>query len=173
MKAPDPLTRWDIPTQWLISVLGFTLGGWMLVSFVIAARRSYQWEPGGQRLTLHDGTSLVPADLVDLDKRKWHKFYVTLKTSPDHPTLRGRDVELDLFRYLPLEDWVLEMERTRFPERATQEAAEKNAATGDAARPATDGGGDGGVVVTSAGAGGGKGKGGVDTDGAGGDGDGD
>jgi hypothetical protein len=42
----------------------------------------------------------------EVDKRKWHKFFVFLKLADNSP-----EIKLDLLRYSPLEDWVLEMEK--------------------------------------------------------------
>ncbi|MGH7132453.1 MAG: hypothetical protein ACREJO_10960, partial [Phycisphaerales bacterium] len=62
-----------------------------------------------------DGKTIVPADIAEFDKRKWDKFYVTIN-------LKGGEArKLDLLRYVPLEEWVLAMERTAFPETAPPE----------------------------------------------------
>ena len=42
-------------------------------------------------------------------------FEAALKIKPGSHALAGSEVKLDLLRYVPLEDWVLEMERTAFP----------------------------------------------------------
>lgn len=115
--APSPLSRWDIPVQWLIAVCGVGIGLWMLILLLRVRMRRYTYDPVAKRLTLPGGASLTPDDIEDFDKRKWHKFFVALKVKPGHPQLGGRTVELDLLRFVPLEDWVLEMEKAAFPQR--------------------------------------------------------
>ncbi len=78
-------------------------------------------------LGLPGGHSLTPADLTDVDKRKWDKFFVSLVVKPGHATLGGKEVALDLLRYEPLEDWVLEMEKAAFPDRVKAEEEARQA----------------------------------------------
>jgi len=114
-KAPKPLGVWDIPTQWLIMALGTVLGLWMFALVGLVKRKTYTWIPESQRLGLPGGESVVPDDVAEFDKRKWHKFFIHLHIKPTHPTLGGKEIPVDLMRYEPVEDWVLEMERTAFP----------------------------------------------------------
>jgi len=122
--TPSPLSRWDIPVQWLITVLGMGIGLWMFVLLLRVRARRFTYEPATKRLTLPGGNSIVPEDIEDVDKRKWHKFFVAMKIKPSHPQLGGKTVEFDLLRFVPLEDWVLEMERAAFPDRAEAAAVE-------------------------------------------------
>lgn len=131
-KAPSPLSKWDIPVQWLIMVVGVGLGLWMIVLIVRVRAKAFTFEPSTMRLGLPGGTSFVPGDVEDFDKRKWHKFYVTVKIKPEHKDLGGTNVELDLLRYEPVEEWVLAMERAAFPDRAE---AEEEAEPNDEAKP--------------------------------------
>ena len=137
---PTALSAFDLPVQWLFVATGFGLSGYLI--FLLARCKSQavrtRFEPGAQRLSLPGGASFIPADLEDIDKRQWHKFFVmaVLKDGSQH--------KLDLLRYVPLEEWVLGMERTRFPERAAEEAAEK------AAEKKDDGDGNGGEQAGSA-----------------------
>lgn len=126
-KAPKPLAAWDIPAQWGIMAICWAIAAIQILSFLKVSRKQYQWDAAAQRLTLHDGTSLTPTDIDEFDKRRWSKFYVYLKVAASHPQHGGKEIELDLYPYEPLEDWVLEMERTRFPDRAEQEPAEDDA----------------------------------------------
>lgn len=119
------LSGFDMLFQWIFVVIGLGGGAWILVSLLRASARRYTFEPAAQKLTLPGGESLLPADIDDFDKRQWHKYFVTLITR------EGRHIKLDLLRYVPLEEWVLAMERTRFPERAAEEAAAKAAAEAD------------------------------------------
>lgn len=129
--APKPLAAWDIPSQWGILAICWGIAAYMTVMFLKAASKKYAFEPGTQRLTLADGTSLVPSDIEEFDKRRWAKFYVYLKVAAAHPQHGGKELELDLYRYEPLEEWILAMERTRFPDQAEPEVAE-DAPAGDA-----------------------------------------
>jgi hypothetical protein len=123
VAAPKPLSAYDIPVQWLFVAVG--LGGalWMLLLFFNVARRRYSWDPATQTLSLPGGHTLTPADIEDFDKRKWDKFLIFLEIKPTHPTLAGQELKLDLYRYAPLESWILGMERTAFPERTDDSAA--------------------------------------------------
>jgi hypothetical protein len=115
---PSPLAFYDIPSQWVITAVGYAVGLYVLVLFLRVAATSYSWDPNERRLTLPDRTSIVPADLEDLDKRRWDKFIVYLKIRDEHEQLAGREIKIDLFRYNHLERWILEMEREQFPDRA-------------------------------------------------------
>lgn len=127
-NAPKPLSSYDMFFQWFFVVAGFGGGAWLSVVLLRAASRTYRWNPATQTLTLPGGASFSPADLKEVDKRRWHKFFVTLHFK------NGASHTLDLLRYVPLEDWVLAMERTAFPESA--EKAEARSAESQAAQPA-------------------------------------
>jgi hypothetical protein len=120
VSAPKPLSAFDIWVQWIYVALGLGGGFWMIIHFIAVARFTYRWEAETQTLTLPDGNTLTPGDIEEFDKRKWDKFLIYLKIRPAHATLGGQELLLDLYRYTPLEAWVLEMEKTAFPER-TQE----------------------------------------------------
>ena len=125
-SAPKALAAYDLPLQWAICVGGFALAGWLMLLFVKVGAKTYRWDPEGKALSLPGGATLKPEDFEDIDKRKWHKFLVTLKVRQEHGQLGGRQVRLDLYRYTPLEEWVLEMERIRFPDRAEDAAPAKS-----------------------------------------------
>jgi hypothetical protein len=129
-----PLSGFDMLFQWVFVVIGFGGGAWMLLTLVRSGLKKYRWEPALQRLTLHDGRAITPADLADVDKRLWHKFFVTLSLRDGPP------YKLDLLRYQPLEDWVLEMERTAFPDRAEPEAVGVQAGAPGADEPPPESG---------------------------------
>lgn len=129
-KKPAPLdSKFDIGFQWGLVVVCFGLWPWPIALVVRAARTTYRWDAAEQRLTLPDGTSFTPDDISDIDKTKWHKFYVTLHLTD------GRACTFDLLRFEPLEDWIKQMERTRFPETASSEA---DAAKEAGSKPATE-----------------------------------
>ncbi len=141
---PKPLAAYDIPAQWLFVAIGFSIGPWLLFKFVVVSGKKYRWDPVGQRLTVPGGQTLSPGDLEDVDKRKWDKFIVFLRVKSSHAGLGGQEVKVDLYHYTqPVEDWVLAMEKTAFPDRAKEdEEAEGNddeAGDGDGSG---DGGGD-------------------------------
>jgi hypothetical protein len=107
-----PLSGYDMPLQWVFVIVGFGGGAWMLLTMVRAASTRFRWEPEPQALTLPNGKRFVPADVKEFDKRRWHKFFVTVHLKD------GTSHTLDLLRYVPLEEWVLTMEKTAFPESA-------------------------------------------------------
>lgn len=130
--AREPKNPWDIPLQWLIAAAGFVGGLWCLVVLARVLTTKYGWEYEPRRLRLPSGATLVPGDIEEFDKRKWHKFIIFLRVKEGHAQLGGRELKLDLLPFTPLEAWVLEMERVAFPESVSgleglkaREAAEK------------------------------------------------
>jgi len=121
----SPLSAWDIPSQWLIMVVFLGFGAWLAALFLKVAGRKYRWEEATQTLTLPEGNSITPADVAEFDKRRWDKFMVTLLIKPGHATLANQRVLVDLYRHEPVEEWVLAMERTAFPETVEPVAEEK------------------------------------------------
>lgn len=115
-KSAAALSWYDIPVQWLITIVCGALTLWLGFLFISVGTRRYRWDPQEQRLHLPDGSALVPADIEEFDKRKWDKFLIYLKVRPGHKPHGGRELKLDLYRHHPLEEWILEMERTAFPE---------------------------------------------------------
>lgn len=112
------LSWYDIPVQWILFAGCGGVTVWLLALLLSVARRKYGWDPAEQRLSLPDGSTLVPAEIEDFDKRRWDKFLIFLKVKPGHARHGGRELKLDLYRHHPLEEWVLTMEKTAFPERA-------------------------------------------------------
>ncbi|MEN0021252.1 MAG: hypothetical protein AAF747_10250, partial [Planctomycetota bacterium] len=117
-QVPKPLSWYDIPSQFVIVAAAGVWGAYLLQLFARVGRTSYAWSPEDRRLTLPNGATLVPSDLEDVDKRKWSKFIVFLPIKKSHDKLGGKEVRVDLFRHDYLEDWILEMERVAFPDRA-------------------------------------------------------
>lgn len=126
VTAPSPLSPWDIPVQWLIMALGVGIGGYVALLILRVKSRTFRFDPESRTLTLPSGGTIAPSDIEDFDKRKWHKFYVSVLVKKDHATLGGQAVELDLLRYEPVEAWVLEMEKAAFPGRAAEAEAAAN-----------------------------------------------
>lgn len=104
---PRPLPAYDIPLHWFYAIVALGIAGYMVLLILRVKSKVYTWDAAAQRLTLPGGRSLTPADITEYDKRKWHKFYVTLVTRDGGPP-----VTLDLYRYAKLEGWVLAMEKT-------------------------------------------------------------
>jgi hypothetical protein len=122
-KTPSPLAAYDLPLQWLFTFVGLAGTLYLLVLIVRVRSRVYSFEPETHTLVLPGGERLAAADLKEVDKRKWHKFYVTLEAKD------GRSRTLDLYRYEPLEDWVLSMEKSAFPEQVREAEEAARAAT--------------------------------------------
>lgn len=116
-SPPKPLTKWDIPVQWLIMALG-TAGGLYGAGLILRVwRQRYRFDPGAKALTLPDGSTLRLEDIEDFDRRKWDKFLMFVRVKPGHSPHGGKELRLDLLRHVPLESWVVEMEHTLFPDR--------------------------------------------------------
>ncbi len=124
-SQPKPLASYDIPVQWLFTILGFGGGLWMLIHIVAVASKKYTWEPASLRLGVPGGASVEPGDIEVFDRRKWDKFLVFLKVKPEHPQLGGKEIKLDLYQYEPLEAWYLEMHRAARPEDFAEEDAQR------------------------------------------------
>lgn len=130
-KTPSSLEFYDLPSQWLFVAIGY--GGALYILFLLlsVSRRSFRFDPASTRLFLPSGDSISPADLTEVDKRRWHKFFVTLVTKS------GRSHTLDLLRYVPLEDWVLDLERKAFPDQTSPDDPDASA-SGDHYPGSTD-----------------------------------
>jgi hypothetical protein len=122
-KSPTPLSAFDIPSQWVGMAVSAIVALWVLVVFLNGRSKVYRWNPSTMTLTLPTGASFGPADIAEVDKRKWDKLYVALKIAPTHTSLGGRTLEFDLLRYEPLEAWILAMEAVQFPPAKEPESA--------------------------------------------------
>lgn len=129
----SPLSSYDIPSQWFIMGVCWTLAAWMGALFLSVATRRYAWSPSEKALILPGGERVTPGDLDPqdpVDLRKWAKFIVRLRFKEG-----GREIRLDTFRHSKLEDWVKELVRAvkpgfEFPDEAKKrEQAEREAAT--------------------------------------------
>ncbi len=127
-NVPSALSAYDIPFQYLLVLLGFGGSLAMVVFLIRVAARKFSWDPGEHRLTLPDGRSFTPEQITKVDKRDWHKYFI-------HLTVEGegfdKEVRLDLLRFVPLEQWVLEME-TLHPNYEPPEADAPEAAPAEA-----------------------------------------
>jgi len=104
-EQPKPLSGLDIPTQWVFFGVGLLGSAWMGLTVMKVLKTKYRYEESSHTLTLPSGESFTPQQIVELDKRKWDKFFVTIKLED------GSTHKLDLLRYQPLEEWILEMEK--------------------------------------------------------------
>jgi hypothetical protein len=133
-EQPKGLSALDIPTQWLFVVIGFGGGLWMLLVVLRVLKTKFRYDEAEHRLVLPGGESFTPSEIQEVDKRKWDKFFVTIKLED------GSSHKLDLLRYQPLEQWVLEMEKLspnyEPPEEDEAEAAREST---NAAQPAIGG----------------------------------
>lgn len=131
---PKPLAAYDMPLQWSFVFIGFGLGVYVVFNIVRSASRRYTWEESACALTLPGGKRVTPEQLADVDKKKWHKFFCSLVFNDG-----SEPVELDLLKYSGVEEWVLTLERTRFPDRAQHEEEEASPlAQDDADHPPAD-----------------------------------
>lgn len=115
LVPPKPLAGYDIPLQWW--QLPVVLGVFLAVAVVTVRTKLtvYRYDPASKTLTLPGGQKVAYTDLKEVDKRLWHKVRCTLVLND------GRQLPMDLLRYVPLEEWILEMEKARFPELVTNE----------------------------------------------------
>jgi len=110
---PSELTFYALHSQWVFVAVGYLGGIYIIVLLARAASKRYRFSPSENMLVLPGGATITPAELKEVDKRRWHKFFVTLVTNG------GKSHTLDLLRYVPLEEWVLLMEKKAFPDAAT------------------------------------------------------
>lgn len=107
-NAPKPLAAYDIPLQWLFAAIGFGGSIWMIYFLLRCMGTRFMYDPEAKRLTLPSGKSFIPADITDVDKRDWHKFFIYMNIN----SFDGEQ-KFDLLRYSPLEDWIEEMRKLR------------------------------------------------------------
>lgn len=117
-SPPAPLRSYDIPVNEIQALICFGFSAYLFFLLVRVAWKKYRWDPETRTLTLPSGISVAPDDLKDVDKRKWDKFIVYLMINDSHQQLAGQDIRFDTYRHGRVEDWILEMERAAFPDRA-------------------------------------------------------
>ncbi len=126
-EQPKQLSGLDIPTQWLFVVIGGLGGVWMTLTVMRVLKTKYRFEASSNTLTLPAGESFTPDEIVEVDKRKWDKFFVTVKLQS------GETHKLDLLRFQPLEEWILAMEKLSPNYEPPEEADESETPDADAA----------------------------------------
>jgi len=102
--APKPLSGLDIPSQWVFVAVGFGGAAYLTFFLLRCCRVKFRYAPAERRLTLPSGKSFTPADMKEIDKRLWHKYFLFVTLNDGSP-----EIKLDLLRYSPLETWILEM----------------------------------------------------------------
>lgn len=111
---PKPLASYDLPSQWLILSVSWTVAAYLIVLFLKVGATRFRWHEAEGRLDLPGGHSITAADLAEVDKRKWDKFIVFLKINDSHKSLGGREIRIDTYRHSLIEDWVLTLASTAF-----------------------------------------------------------
>lgn len=112
------LSTYDILMQWIILVLCWGLALIIFVWMVLVASKKYRWNQQALVLILPNGTEIKPSDLDSDDPAnltKWHKFIVFLNPASGS-SLGRKPIKLDLFRYEPLEAWVIELVKAADPD---------------------------------------------------------
>lgn len=136
-NAPKRRSRFDIKAQYPIFLVGAGLALYFSYGLIRAVGTRYAWDPDAKKITLPGGIEVKPEHVAEFDKSQWHKFYVVLHLNETHPTHAGKNIKVDLYRHQGVEDWILEMERERFPEQAA--ATPDDATTSADAEPAASG----------------------------------
>ena len=99
-SVPNAVHKFDIAVQWLIFGVCMTVVGWCSLLVIRTASKRYTYDSESKTLSLPGGKSFTVEDIEDVDKRRWHKFYATVKIREAHPSLAGREIEFDLYRAL-------------------------------------------------------------------------
>lgn len=133
-NQPKPLSAFDIPLQYLFALLGFGGAAWMTVFLLRCKAKRFEFDPAENRLFLPDGKSFVPADITEVDKRDWHKFYLYMN-------IHGFEGEqkFDLLRHAPLEEWLETMRKLRPGYDPAEDATEEPSAESEAPAEAAAG----------------------------------
>lgn len=121
------LSRFDMLFQWVILAVGVGVGLVMVVFIMMVKGQRFSYDTETKTLTLQDGSTLTLDDIEDFDRRKWDKFLMYIKVKDGKGPHGGKELKLDLLRFVPLEDWVVDMEYTKFPDRKEPEAPEAQA----------------------------------------------
>ncbi len=113
-SVPKPLHTLDLIVQWMIMAVCWSIALYMFLHMLKVRSKKYAWKASSMTLTLPGGASITPADLEEVDKRKWDKFIVFLKIKSSHPQLGGKEISVDTYQHNLIEDWVLAMEEKAF-----------------------------------------------------------
>ncbi len=131
-SMPKALKSYDIPMQWVILFVCMPLGLYVLFRFVRVKGLKYSWDADSMTLGLPCGASVTPADLEEVDKRKWDKFIVFLKIKDSHESLGGKEISVDTYQHKFVEDWILAMEEKAFgPQEGDEDATDSTPENND------------------------------------------
>lgn len=111
-SQPKALAFYDIPSQWLIMVVCWAFGAWLILLMLRTMARRYTFDASELRLTTPAG-SFAADDLAEVDKRKWDKYIVFLRLTEGH-SIGSKEMKFDTYRHAKLEEWILAMEEARF-----------------------------------------------------------
>ncbi|MDF1808294.1 MAG: hypothetical protein P1U42_01210 [Phycisphaerales bacterium] len=123
-KLPKPLSNFDLIVQWMIMAVCWTVALLMFVHILKVKTKKYAWVSDTMALTLPNGGTITPDDLEEVDKRKWDKFIVFLKIKSSHDSLGGKEISVDTYQHLYVEEWILAMEEKAFPSQEDENEAE-------------------------------------------------
>lgn len=115
LEAPKPLGAYDIPLEFVWLVAGFGLAGYMALLIVQVSRKSYTYDREKKALTIPGGRVISLLDCADFDRRRWHKLFISIVLTD------GTSMEFDLYRFKWLEEFIVDMEYTKFPDRKPAE----------------------------------------------------
>ena len=113
-SLPKPLKSYDIPLQWVIVAVCLPLGLYVILRLLRVRGLKYTWDESIMELTVPSGAAITPADLEEVDKRKWDKFIVFLKIKDEHPGAGGKEIKVDTYQHKFVEEWILKMEEAAF-----------------------------------------------------------
>lgn len=125
-SVPKPLHAFDLVVQWMIMVLCWSIALVMFVHILRVRSKKYAWQADSMTLTIPSGKSITPDDLDEVDKRKWDKFIVFLKIKASHASLGGKEISVDTYQHLLIEDWILAMEEKAFGSQEDEDDAESS-----------------------------------------------
>ncbi|MBL4809253.1 MAG: hypothetical protein JKY43_04240 [Phycisphaerales bacterium] len=109
-SIPKPLKSYDIPSQWLIMILCWGIGFWMLVNIIKVIGQKFSWDAKSMTLTVPGPIEITPENIDEVDKRKWDKFIVFIKLNATHSSHGGKEIKVDTYQHALVEDWILAME---------------------------------------------------------------
>jgi hypothetical protein len=115
LEAPKPLGKWDIPLEYVWLIAGFGLAGYMALLIVQVSRKSYTYDRQKKALTIPGGRVITLLDCADFDRRRWHKLFISIVLTD------GTSMEFDLYRFKWLEEFIVDMEYSKFPDRKPAE----------------------------------------------------
>jgi len=109
-SSPKPLKGYDIPSQWGIMVICWFVGGWMLLNIIKVLGQKFSWHAETMTLMVPGPLAITPANIEEVDKRKWDKFIVFIKLNDTHGSHAGKEIKIDTYQHALVEDWILAME---------------------------------------------------------------